>query len=220
MVPREQHVDVRSSARMPATSRQLSEVPHYYGKLSSMHSDWHVAFRARQLSISTMLLAIVALDGCRGRPRILSGYDSMTSVSGARREHRHTGVDVEAETGTDVVASAPGIVSNVERQDRSGFTITIRHDRVPVSKERGPTWTAYGHLRSSFVVRGQRVKRGEIIGSVGLFWASGGVAHVHWSLCRDAWCLETEDPLRLTRGCFSTTDPYPDRLVLTLPIGC
>ena len=83
------------------------------------------------------------------------------------------------------------------------------------------------HLASATVSVGETVRRGEVIGTVGLFPYSGDVVHVHWMLCAQRSCSGygseggTADPLKLTEGCFEPDEGYPDdKLVLTYPVEC
>ena len=72
----------------------------------------------------------------------------------------HTGMDFTAPTGTEIYATGNGVVSDVIFSSRGyGNTIIIDH---------GFSYkTLYAHLSSIQVKRGQKVKRGEVIGLVG-----------------------------------------------------
>ncbi len=75
----------------------------------------------------------------------------------------HQGVDFTIPEGTRIFATADGVVKSVTTNSTSGKEITIDHGN-------GYT-TAYSHIKSTTVGRGQRVKRGDIIalsGNTGL----------------------------------------------------
>jgi murein DD-endopeptidase MepM/ murein hydrolase activator NlpD len=85
----------------------------------------------------------------------------------------HSGVDISSDYGAGVRATADGLVVAVEQRAGYGRMVLVDHG-FGVS-------TLYGHL-SSFQTRvGARVKRGEVIGTVG---TSGRVTgpHVHYEV--------------------------------------
>ena len=85
----------------------------------------------------------------------------------------HLGIDLAADIGTPVYATADGKVSSVERDPGLGKMIIITH----VS---GYT-TVYAHLSLVKVKAGQYVKRGEVIGAVGNTGYSTG-PHLHYEV--------------------------------------
>lgn len=86
----------------------------------------------------------------------------------------HTGIDLVAQLGTDVLAPADGVVVEVTSSDRgAGNSLTVEHDS-------GFT-TVYAHLSDIRVHKGQRVSRGSIlarVGNSGLSWAP----HLHYEI--------------------------------------
>lgn len=86
----------------------------------------------------------------------------------------HKGVDFSAPQGTPVFATGDGVVKNIKRSHRGyGNTIEIDHGY-------GYT-TFYAHLKSFKVKKGQKVKRGEIIGAVGNTGKSTA-PHLHYEV--------------------------------------
>ena len=72
----------------------------------------------------------------------------------------HNGVDIAAETGTEVCAAADGKVYTVYEDDAMGCTVVIRHD--------GGYTTRYSSLAQELAVKaGDEVKAGQVIGYVG-----------------------------------------------------
>ena len=72
----------------------------------------------------------------------------------------HNGVDIAAETGTEVCAAADGKVYTVYEDDAMGCTVVIRHD--------GGYTTRYSSLAQELTVKaGDEVKAGQVIGYVG-----------------------------------------------------
>lgn len=91
--------------------------------------------------------------------------------TGQRRQHN--GVDLVANLGTDVVATAKGTVVYAGRQQYYGNVIKIDHGNGI------QTW--YGHLHKILVKKGASVKGGERIGLVGSTGRSSG-PHVHYEV--------------------------------------
>ncbi|TLX78270.1 M23 family metallopeptidase [Labilibacter sediminis] len=85
----------------------------------------------------------------------------------------HEGIDFVAPTGTSVYASAEGKVSSVRNSSSFGKVIEVDHGYGII--------TLYAHLSKFKVKRGQKVKRGEIIGLVGNTGLSAG-PHLHYEV--------------------------------------
>jgi len=85
----------------------------------------------------------------------------------------HNGVDLAAPEGTQVAACASGRVVLAAERMLTGWSVVIEH--LP------GVYSLYFHLSRLWVEEGQRVRAGELIGTVG----SPGVAtgpHLHWEL--------------------------------------
>ncbi len=85
----------------------------------------------------------------------------------------HTGVDLAVPYGTPIAASDDGIVESAGWVAVGGLGVQIAHA--------GGLETGYYHMSAIYVTPGQRVKRGEIIGAVGLTGVTTG-PHVHWEV--------------------------------------
>jgi murein DD-endopeptidase MepM/ murein hydrolase activator NlpD len=99
-----------------------------------------------------------------------------------RAEEFFPGIDLAAPAGSAVIAPADGTVvfvghapaRPVSRLSRFGNLVVLRHGAAGV--------TLYGHLKQVAVRRGQRVRRGETLGTVGSTgWAvSPGLHYEYW----------------------------------------
>lgn len=89
------------------------------------------------------------------------------------RPRPHTGLDIVAQTGTPVVASANGRVASAGHRGDYGLLIEIDHGHG--------VKTRYAHLSATKVKVGQTVKRGEVIGAVGTTGLSMG-PHLHYEV--------------------------------------
>ena len=83
----------------------------------------------------------------------------------------HTGVDVAAKEGDDVIAPNSGIVVLVDDLFFTGNSIVLDHGQG--------IFTMFFHLSKVLVQPGQQVKKGDVIGLVGSTGRSTG-AHLHW----------------------------------------
>lgn len=86
---------------------------------------------------------------------------------------RHTGWDFRATIGTPVAAMAGGRVAY------SGWLV-LRGNYVLIDHG-GGLYSGYAHLSQAYVVRGQRIYPGQIIGRVGNSGRSTA-AHLHWDV--------------------------------------
>jgi murein DD-endopeptidase MepM/ murein hydrolase activator NlpD len=85
----------------------------------------------------------------------------------------HQGLDLVAPLGTQVVAPADGIVTKAGPAGGFGNSVFISHGYGII--------TRYGHLSSLTVRVGQRVKRGDVVATVGNTGRSTG-PHLHYEL--------------------------------------
>ncbi len=99
----------------------------------------------------------------------------------------HTGVDLGADQGADVLAAGNGEVVWVgyglyrgfdDLTDPYGLAIAIRHDFGHKGKQ---LHTIYAHLEETTVWLGQRVKTGDKIGTVGITGHTTG-PHLHFEI--------------------------------------
>lgn len=120
--------------------------------------------------------------------RITSRYGYRVHPVTKRRESFHCGIDMAAKEGTPVRASADGIVVKAEYiRNGYGKLIVIEHEKELA--------TYYGHLSEIGVEKGRKVRRGEIIGTVGRTGNATG-AHLHFEVRRGGAACDPESYLR------------------------
>lgn len=96
----------------------------------------------------------------------------------------HTGIDLVAQQGDPVLATADGTVREVERSGKGmGNTVLIDHGNGYMTK--------YCHLADIKVYKGQKVKKGAKIATVGMT-GSSFAPHLHYEVLLDG---EPKDPL-------------------------
>jgi LysM repeat protein len=105
---------------------------------------------------------------------------AFTSAFGYRRDpfnssqrNYHSGIDISAAVGTPVIAASDGVVVFTGRNGGYGNTVKIRHS--------GGYDTHYAHCSTTTVKTGQKVKMGDVIGSVGRTGTATG-AHLHFEV--------------------------------------
>jgi murein DD-endopeptidase MepM/ murein hydrolase activator NlpD len=106
------------------------------------------------------------------RGQITAGFGQrMDPFSG--EDAFHSGVDISVPFGTGVMATADGIVLEAGPESGYGNEILIDHGYGLTTK--------YGHLSRIFVVVGQMLKRGQVIGAVGMTGKTTG-PHLHYEV--------------------------------------
>jgi murein DD-endopeptidase MepM/ murein hydrolase activator NlpD len=92
------------------------------------------------------------------------------------RKKPHRGIDYSARKGTPVFATADGVVAYSSRWREYGEVVELNHGHGFV--------TRFAHLEKRLVRKGQRVRRGDVIGRVGSTGRST-FAHLHYEVEKD-----------------------------------
>ncbi|MEY8349662.1 peptidoglycan DD-metalloendopeptidase family protein [Bacillus cereus] len=93
------------------------------------------------------------------------------------RNGKHYGIDIAASIGTPVVAIRSGIVTKSYFSNSYGHVVFVKH---------GEYEAVYAHLNKRYVLQGEHIARGEVIGEVGNTGESRG-AHLHLEVHKGAW---------------------------------
>ena len=93
------------------------------------------------------------------------GYNTITSKFGYRRAPTsgastyHSGIDIAAPTGSNIIATFSGVVSYIGFYGAGGFTVIVKNNNLSAE---------YCHVSPQFIVYvGQTVNKGQIIAKVG-----------------------------------------------------
>ena len=96
---------------------------------------------------------------------LLPGYTTITSYFGYRNAPTqgastyHSGIDIAAPTGANIIAVTSGTVTYTGFYGAGGYTVTIKSDDISIS---------YCHVSASFLVsQGEYVIKGSVIANVG-----------------------------------------------------
>lgn len=114
----------------------------------------------------------IALDA-QARTHGSFAVDTSDAPASGAPSWRHAGIDLPARRGASVVAPAAGIVTDVGDYILSGRTVLIDHGQGVVS--------AYFHLDTAVVSKGDVVRAGDRIGRVGATGLATG-PHLHYGL--------------------------------------
>ena len=119
---------------------------------------------------------------------------TITSLFGSRihpvtgRANNHTGVDVAAAGGTNILSAKSGVVITSTYNSSYGNYVVVSHGN-------GQT-TLYAHMRKRLVSEGQSVKQGDVLGLVGTTGSSTG-NHLHYEIRING---SRVDPLNYYKG--------------------
>ena len=117
--------------------------------------------------------------------RVTARFGPMKNPFTAKVVH-HRGIDIAAETGTEVYAAAGGMVLSAISDDKNnkgpGKKIVLQHTDV--------YQTQYTHLDTIYVEKGQQVEAGDLIAGVGTTGLSTG-PHLHFEIRVNG---EAQDP--------------------------
>lgn len=120
-------------------------------------------YKYRQRNSSGGIGAMLPMRACRGIK--MGGGDGHYGTRRAKRTgrrvrvYRHTGIDYLGRRGDPIRSPWDGVVISSHKGGRAGNLIKIRHNN-------GMS-TVYMHLTSRYVRAGQRVKKGQTIGTMG-----------------------------------------------------
>lgn len=120
--------------------------------------------------------------------RITSPYGYRQSPFDPSVREFHSGVDLAAPEGANVLAAADGVVSYLGWDpDGFGRYILIAHGPDVV--------TRYAHLSETKVKEGDKVKAGQVIGCVGRSGRATGF-HLDWGV----YCMDPNTPFLVDQG--------------------
>jgi murein DD-endopeptidase MepM/ murein hydrolase activator NlpD len=169
-------LDVEKALEAGEETEQKKLVDRLYQDVQRLERE--IALRGESLEEVTSYLN-EQKDRLAATPSIWPTRGYVSSRFGPRispftgRQQQHTGIDVAAMRGTPILATADGVVTFSGKLAGYGRAIVITHGFG--------FKTFYGHNQQNKVRKGQRVKRGQEIGTVGNSGYSTG-SHVHYEV--------------------------------------
>jgi murein DD-endopeptidase MepM/ murein hydrolase activator NlpD len=103
----------------------------------------------------------------------LSGAFGLSRVINGKHRGQHTGIDLQAEEGTPVLACNSGMIVLVDELFFSGKSVILNHG--------WGLFSMYFHLSETWVKEGDRVNKGAMVGRVGSTGRSTE-PHLHWGI--------------------------------------
>lgn len=100
----------------------------------------------------------------------------------------HPGLDISADKGTPILATADGVVDSAAPSGDYGNLVVVNHGYGLV--------TRYGHLSKFAVWTGKQVQRGEVLGYVGATGRATG-PHLHYEILANGKLM---NPMQLLAG--------------------
>ncbi|MBP5546782.1 MAG: M23 family metallopeptidase [Bacteroidales bacterium] len=162
-----------NSELIKLTTRRVDELTkRLYVESKSLDEIYAIARQKSERMTSMPAILPIAKDKCQ----IVSGFGyRFHPILKYRR--MHTGIDLTAQTGTPIYATGDGVVRVAGRNPEgySGYGVVVEIDHG------FGFHTLYAHMNSTTVASGQKVKRGEQIGTVGSSGMSTG-AHLHYEV--------------------------------------
>lgn len=128
----------------------------------TLENNIDAKIQEKKSTVNGILLAYKPVSG--------GSISSRYGVSSRIRSSRHTGLDIAAKSGTDILASASGEVTYSGWKSSYGYLVIISHGNGV------ETW--YGHCSKLYVSEGEKVDGGQIIAAVGSTGNSTG-PHLH-----------------------------------------
>jgi len=103
----------------------------------------------------------------------VSGAFGLSRIINGKRRGQHTGIDLQAEEGTPVLACNSGMIVLVDQLFFSGKSVILDHG--------WGLFSMYFHLSETRVNEGDRVNKGAMLGRVGSTGRSTE-PHLHWGI--------------------------------------
>ena len=128
----------------------------------ALETNIETKIQEKKATVNGIVLAYKPVTG--------GSISSRYGVSSRIRSSDHTGLDIAAPTGTDIIASASGEVTYSGWKGSYGYLVIISHGNGV------ETW--YGHCSKLYVSEGQQVEGGQLIADVGSTGNSTG-PHLH-----------------------------------------
>jgi len=164
------------------------EVPDFLNSLEALAVQ--LDDREQQLRVMEAFFMGRELEGevfPAGRPikkGWISSYYGMRADPFTGMQARHKGVDFAGKAGSDVIASAAGVVTWADARYGYGQLVEINHGNGYV--------TRYGHNSKILVQAGDEVEKGQAIALMGSSGRSTG-PHVHYEVLKNG---QVVDPIR------------------------
>lgn len=124
------------------------------------------------LHIKNIFTKVPSLIPTRGTTS--SGFGFRKDPFDPKKIARHDGLDIVAPIGAPIYAPAEGVIIQAGYHRDFGNRVEIKHPSGLISR--------FGHMKDLMVFKGQEIKRGQVIGSVGNTGKRCQGAHLHYEV--------------------------------------
>lgn len=198
------HPDIRQvGVGGPAPSPDPGFAPDSpYYRATRLHSEMETSRRRSSLSLRSMEDIEQQIREVDDRWQFVPSITPVTGVITSRYGLRtdpftglytmHHGIDIAAAPGTPVKSPAGGVVARTGVDPRYGLYLDVDH--------LNGYKTRFGHLSAILVKKGEELKRGDIIGRVGMTGRTTG-NHLHYEVHKDRRRVNPMQYIRSENGC-------------------
>ena len=145
------------------------------------------------------MVALQDQNNLLGRFTYTVAYMGSYSLNYKENDGSHLGVDIRSPIGTPVLSIANGVVVRGVEADATGNKfVVIRHENVPLNGKTTDVYSSYLHLSEITVKEGTKIRKGEMLGRVGITGITT-TPHLHFQ-------IDTEDAPFHPYWPFSTAD--------------
>ncbi|GMQ95028.1 MAG: M23 family metallopeptidase [Patescibacteria group bacterium] len=155
-----QYLRIKNRRLVNPNTKSIKRIKHEKNKSGNIFKTWRFV---RHINLRFKVPVKGRMSSRFGVRRVING----------KRRNPHSGIDIAAPRGTNIVAPADGIVVGVGYYFFSGKTVFVDHGQGLISM--------FAHMRSITVKKGQKLVRGEKIGTVGMTGRVTG-PHLHWTI--------------------------------------
>jgi len=162
-------------------------------------------------------------------PSISQGFRPELSVGQFKKiSTGHHGIDIIGKNGTPVISCAAGIIYDAFFDIFYGHQVVIEHGQ---DKRGLPIRSKYLHLQKRLVKKGDKIDRGQQIGTLGRTGLLAGFPHLHFEIrigdSLDPTIIDSVNPHKYwvdgigVITCYDSTRQWPDTpFQTTYPVPC
>lgn len=165
---------------------EVQFTPYSFSAGISISIPWHSRKKLERINSPASPVPLMGVRGVQFESPV-DNKTLITSQFGNRWGRPHEGIDIEASRGDKILAAADGIVEETSTTASYGRKIVLRHGAAFT--------TTYAHLNKIRVRKGDRVRKGQVIGTAGNSGNANGV-HLHFELRQNGHPV---DPQRYIR---------------------
>lgn len=167
----EQHITIEDQ-------NKVTPPPEFYERITKEAELMRKAYASETLpNLADLLPIVLPVKG------ITTGVFGTKRFFNGEARNPHSGVDYAADTGTPIIAPAPGTIVLTEELFYNGKTVVIDHGSGFVS--------VLCHMDSISVEVDDKVARGDVVGTVGSTGRSTG-PHLHWTIALSGVKIDPE----------------------------